>query len=443
MKHILLVTTLLLAVPAAIQAENASSEAQIRIELDQPIQPADTSSQAVVKIIVEAPSLAHSSRRAPVNLSIVLDRSGSMSGDRIEYARLAAIEAVRRLRPEDIFSLVTYDDTIETLIPAQNVRNLEQIEATIRAITPRGSTALYGGVNQGASELRKNMEGIYAHRILLLSDGQANVGPSSPAELEKLGRALAHENIAVTTIGVGLGYNEDLMTRLARASDGNTYFVEMSEDLPRILSAELGDVQNIFARNAVIRIKFTGKIRPLVIIGRDGTINGQTAEIPLHQLYGDQERFALVEIEIPSGAANSSQNLGQAEVTYENIGSRETITRNSPAATVRFSADKAEIEASANHTVYAEVLEARTAEARGRAIDFADQGRRSEAVGELRALQSAYTATADQIGDPVLAQKAAMIQQEVEAVEAHGIDNSRRKMYRASNHQTVNQQNAK
>src|SRR5690606_15512664 len=131
------------------------------------------------------------------------------------------------------------------------------IEAKIRAITPRGMTALYGGVNQGAAEIRKHLDGTFVHRVLLLSDGIANVGPSAPADLERLGQALARENIAVTTIGVGLDYNEDLMTRLARASDGNTYFVEASQDLPRILAAELGDVLNVFARQVVIRIQFS------------------------------------------------------------------------------------------------------------------------------------------------------------------------------------------
>ena len=141
-----------------------------------------------------------------------------------------------------MFSVIVYDHHVKTIVPAQSARNVEWIESRIRGIGPGGNTALFGGVSQGASEVRKNLSNRYVHRIILLSDGLANVGPSSPEDLGRLGAALIKEGISVTTIGVGTDYNEDLMARLSQNSDGNTYFVESGRDLPRIFAAELGDV---------------------------------------------------------------------------------------------------------------------------------------------------------------------------------------------------------
>src|SRR5205085_8842601 len=124
-----------------------------------------------------------------------------------------------------------------------------RLEEAICSIEAGGNTALHGGVSRGAAEIRRHLDdGHYVNRIILLSDGLANVGPSTPEELGRLGTSLMKEGISVTTIGLGLGFNEDLMTRLAQRSDGNTYFVESSADLPRIFAAELGDVLNVVAR---------------------------------------------------------------------------------------------------------------------------------------------------------------------------------------------------
>ena len=127
-----------------------------------------------------------------------------MSGEKIEKARAAALEAVRRLAPDDLFSLVVYNNTAETLIPARRVGDGAELEDIIRSIRSFGGTALHAGVTQGAAELRHHTDDSrYLHRLILLSDGLANVGPSSPEELARLGGRLVQEGISVTTVGVG------------------------------------------------------------------------------------------------------------------------------------------------------------------------------------------------------------------------------------------------
>ena len=95
------------------------------------------------------------------------------------------------------------------------------------------------------------------------------------------------------------------MTRLARRSDGNTYFVSSSRDLPAIFKAERGDVLNVVARRVVVTVEFPVGLRPLAFVGREGAIRGQRAEFELNQLYGGQEKFALVEVAATHRARNA------------------------------------------------------------------------------------------------------------------------------------------
>src|SRR5581483_2232947 len=142
--------------------------------------------------------------------------------------------------PDDVFSFVVYSDDARVLVPAQHVEDKDALKAKIARIDAEGSTALYAGVKRGAAEMDEYLSDKRINRIILLSDGLANVGPSSPRELRRLGGDLAERGIAVTTIGVGADYNEDLMAGLAEASDANYYYVKDTEKLPEIFNKELG-----------------------------------------------------------------------------------------------------------------------------------------------------------------------------------------------------------
>ena len=180
--------------------------------------------------------------RTPVNVAFVIDRSGSMNGQRIAQAREAAIMAVSRLDGNDTASVVIFDDKVDVLVEARNVSDPGYFTDQIRQIGVRGSTAIYAGVQEGANQVRKFKDPRKLNRVVLLSDGLANVGPSQPAHFAQLGRALLAEGISVSTIGLGRDYNEDLMQQLARASDGNHAFASAPNDLIQIFNKEFDDV---------------------------------------------------------------------------------------------------------------------------------------------------------------------------------------------------------
>ena len=410
------------------------------IETDRAVLPAGAPENTVLKITLTAPEAPPETARTPVNLCIVLDRSGSMSGGKIEHAREAAIEAIRRLHPDDIVSLVTYDSQIETVIPAQHPRHVEWMEEQIRRITPRGMTALFGGVSQGASEIRKHEDGHYIKRMILLSDGIANVGPSQPAELARLGASLAKEEIQVSTVGLGLDYNEDLMTALAQQSGGNVYFVEHSADLPRILTAELGDAQQVVVRQVIVQINLPDHVQPVRIIGRDGRITRNQIEIPINHLQGGQSRFALVEVQVAPQAPQAVIELARARVSYEDLATQQRVTSGDQGVSVSFSEETAAVEASINTEVERDLLANRLAIAQDDAIRLADEGRPAEAAAVLREVAVDYDLVGARDGDATLQRRAQEIQGSAERVESVGMDRRDRKQFRADSFQVIQQQ---
>lgn len=432
MAAVLLAATLVMPV--------SGREVKCLIEVDRAVLPAGTKSSAVIKITLEAPEAPPESERTPVNLCIVLDRSGSMRGSKIEYAREAAIEAIRRLHPQDIVSLVTYDSQIETVIPAQHPHNIEWMEEQIRRITPRGMTALFGGVSQGAAELRKNIEGNYVHRMILLSDGIANVGPSQPMDLARLGASLQKEHIQVTTVGVGMDYNEDLMTRLADQGGGNVHFVEHSNDLPRILTAELGEAQRVVARKVVIELTLPEGVQPVRIIGRDGRISANRIEVPMHQLQGGHSRYALVEVQVPSQAPETTLELARARAVYEDIASRKQVTTGEEQVAVSFSAESTAVEASLNRKVQVEYMHNVLALTQEEAIRLSDEGRPAEAAVRLRDTAQEYYRVGADMQDADMMRRAKEIEVQADTIQERGLDNRSRKSFRADSYQIMRQQ---
>ena len=178
--------------------------------------------------------------RPGLNLALVLDRSGSMAAARkMEYARQAAIFAVEQLLPTDRISVTLFDDQIETIVPATPVLDKPAIVRRIASATPRGSTDLYGGWVQGVRQTETGLVPGGINRVLLLSDGRANVGVTDPNILADEVRGFTARGIGTSTLGVGDDYNEDLMEAIALAGDGNYYFIESPAQLMDLFQSEL------------------------------------------------------------------------------------------------------------------------------------------------------------------------------------------------------------
>jgi Ca-activated chloride channel homolog len=194
-------------------------------------------------------------RPKPAAFCAVLDRSGSMQGPPIDHARTAAKVAVRNLRPTDLFGLVVFDNEARTLIPLQPATNKQSFYEKIDCIMTGGSTNLTGGWMLGRDELCKAEAGT-SRRLLLLSDGQANLGIKEPDQVRQIVAAgLEQDAVTTSCLGFGDNYNEDLLADLAKVTNGEFYDADSPETLPAIFAAELDGLQKICIQNLRIRIQ--------------------------------------------------------------------------------------------------------------------------------------------------------------------------------------------
>ncbi len=367
-------TPLLAALTLAPTLASAAPEVRLRAELGTPVVLAGGTRTAYLKVGLTGFDLSDAKDRAPVNLAIVLDRSSSMSGEKIQRAKEAALMVVDRLRDDDIVSVITYDSVVEVLVPATRASDRATIRGRIARLDARGMTALFAGVSKGAQELRKFLSEDRVNRVVLLSDGQANVGPASPNELGQLGVTLAKEGISVTTLGLGDGYNEDLMSQLAAKSDGNHAYVAQASDLPRIFDAELGDVLAVVAQEVTVKVHLADGARPVRVLNREAEIRGQTAIVSLNQLYARQERFFLMEVELPAGTSGTSRAVASVDVSYANMVTGKT-DRLSGSVGVGYATTLAEVEARTNKDVMVAAVEAIANEKSRLAVTLRDEGK--------------------------------------------------------------------
>jgi len=337
----LLLVSLGLVASLGTQAKSIDFEAKLAT----PVVQAGRAQTAFLKVALTGFELQALGERAPVNVAIVIDKSGSMAGERLERAQEAAVMAVNTLQSNDIVAIIAFDNTVEVVTPATKVSDKRRIARAIQSIRSGGSTGLFAGVSKGAFEVRKFLDKNQVNRVILLSDGQANIGPSSPTELGQLGVMLARQGISVTTIGLGADYNEDLMTQLAAYSDGNHAFVENSRDLARIFEREFGDVGSVVAQEVELTIRLKHGMRPVRILGREAEITDGVVRLRMNQLYSQQEKYVVLEVALPAGKAGQNMDLADVDVSYLNMLSKSTERMNR-AVNVGFS-DSAEVVAKA------------------------------------------------------------------------------------------------
>ena len=340
--------------------------------------------QAWMRVGLKGFHLQQAAERAPINVAIVLDRSGSMQGEKIQRAREAAIGALDLLRADDIVSIIAYDSDVNVLVPATKLTDKDHVANIIRAIQPGGNTALFGGVSKGAAEVRKFMDEKHVNRVILLSDGLANVGPSSPGELGDLGASMKKENISVSTLGLGLGYNEDLMVQLAGKSGGNHQFIENASELASIFRREFDDVLSVVAQAVDVKIEIPEGIRPVRVLGNSADINGQSVITRLSQVYSDQQKHVVIEVEIPADLAHAAVDasgteiakmtpLATVSVSYMNMVSEKSETLTGEVS-VSFSSSTAKVKSSVNNSVMADVIALVASEQNKIATELLDRG---------------------------------------------------------------------
>jgi Ca-activated chloride channel family protein len=394
----------------------------LQLDPDRRLVAAGQEQEVVVKIDVNAEAEARPNR-LPLNIAVVIDHSGSMAGAKIEKTKQAAMQLIGQLTNQDNLALVEFDDRVEVLFPSQHVVDREALKAEVQWIEPGGSTALYAGVEAGGKQLLKiDSRTERINRVILLSDGLANVGPSSTAALKGLGRSLSRQGVSVTTIGVGDDYNEDLMVGLAEASDANYYYVQDAEKLPEIFAKELGGLQTVTARNVQVVITCADGVEPMDVIGRPEKFADRKTVVEFGPFSSGQKRYLFLRCRVKARDAVTQMDLASVKVTYrdEINGSEEaSIEQN---VRIGVTTNEREVADGINQTVAAERELQLNALAKDQAMAAADAGNNRDAAISLRANAQKLEAVA--AGAPIPVRQNLESQAQEQRARADEIDNS-------------------
>lgn len=275
----------------------------------------------LVRIQAPDPDPANIVERKPYHLSLVIDRSGSMSGDPLIEAVRCAKYIVDQLDPKDLASLVVFDNNIRILADAVAVGDRKHLHRALSQIRPGGNTNLYGGWKSGMeSLLPKAMEAALA-RVILLSDGNANEGETTETDaIANYCADAATKGVTTSTYGLGRDFNEQLMVEMGKRGAGNHYYGDTAADLFEPFAEEFDLISNLYARHVRLSlaapqgVKIT-LINDYAVEERDGFPLIRLPDIP----WG-AEAWALVELEIPTGLALESGNqILQAAVTASTV----------------------------------------------------------------------------------------------------------------------------
>jgi Ca-activated chloride channel homolog len=256
-------------------------------------------------------------KRIPLNLSIVIDRSGSMHGDKINFVKQSAKFAIDNLTPEDYVSIIAYDDVVEVLQPAIKVENKQAIKQKIDKLYDRGSTNLTGGTLEGYTQVKANYKKDYINRVLLLSDGLANAGITDPAKIKEIVRTKNYEDgISLSTFGVGLDYNEDLMTAMAESGAGNYFFIDNPETIASVFDKELKGLLNVVAQNTKLTVTLPEGVKLEKIYGYSFAQNGRQVTVTLRDIFSEETKGVLLRLSLEN---NVKKDLPfTASIEYDN-----------------------------------------------------------------------------------------------------------------------------
>jgi Ca-activated chloride channel family protein len=281
-------------------------------------------------------------------MAVVLDTSGSMSGEKIEEAKRSVLRLVSDMRDDDEIALVRYDDRSELIQPLARVGNVRSsLAARVHAIEAGGGTNIPGGLSHGLRAIDEAAKG-RVRRIVLISDGLDN----TRAQAEALARNSFTNGISVSSLGVGLDFDESYMGSIAQNGHGNFAFVKDGASLASFLKRELEETSNTTIENAQARIKLPTGVRFVSAHGADARMDGEDLVLSMGSLFAGDERRVIVEL-----SASTTTNLGNydfgAQASWTKVGETYGRTIDVPRLSVLATNDANEVEGGRDGAVLA------------------------------------------------------------------------------------------
>ncbi|MBN3923404.1 VWA domain-containing protein [Nostoc sp. NMS4] len=354
-------------------------------EFDQSILAAGSSLKTNILLRFGA-DIAKSPRRN-LNLSLVIDRSGSMAGAPLHHALKAAESVVDQLEPDDILSVVVYDDEVDSVVPPQAVTNKAALKNSIRKVRAGGITNLSGGWLKGCEHVKTGLEPQKINRVLLLTDGHANMGIQDPKILIATSGQKAEEGIITTTLGFAQGFNEDLLIGMARAATGNFYFIQSIDEATEVFSIELDSLRAVVGQNLKLTLELADGVTLIdtLSLAKVSQNEAGQAVLTLGELYEGEDKLLGLSLgissaqvgELPLMKLHYSADVVQNDLIQSVSGTIDVVAKVGTVEEAAFAAT--------SHIIL-ELSRLTIAKAKETGLNLAEHGKHQEAEQTLRAL---------------------------------------------------------
>ena len=263
---------------------------------------------------ITAPAAPRRAERLPVNIALILDRSGSMDGEnKFPLAVEAVKQSLRLLTPADRVSIVVFDERVDVILPSTFVTAEAKKQAlrALQQVRPRGSTDLCSGWMHGSAELSDHLADGTVTRALLLTDGQANHGEVNREVLAHHSAELRRRGIVTSAFGVGADFDERLLRDIANEGGGNFYFVQTAAQIPDLVTSELGEALEVVQRDAELTLTLPRGAEARVLNRfRTRKSHGRTAiTVELGDLVSAQELDVVIRVKFPLGEIGDVQRI--------------------------------------------------------------------------------------------------------------------------------------
>ncbi len=269
---------------------------------------------------LKAGKVESTKERTPLNIAVVIDKSGSMAEKKkLEFVKKAVDYIIDNAGDGDYVSVITYDDYVNVLQRSQIIRNKSELRDKISRLKPDGFTNLSGGMFEGYDQVNDSYSRGYVNRVLLLSDGLANKGITDRHELADMVRDKNRKDgITISTFGVGNDFNENLMTDIADYGKGNYYYIKNSSDIPEIFASEMKGIRNLVGQGTKMKIKFPEKYLSLnKVFGYPYEIDGDNIVIDFKDVFSEQSKGVLIKFNVKRKI--DTRLTFESELTYQDV----------------------------------------------------------------------------------------------------------------------------
>jgi Ca-activated chloride channel family protein len=378
-----LALALMALIPGAAGADAAPLTLEVRPENRRVLFPGPGDGAIQIQVIAsDAPAIR--AGRPRLNLALVIDRSGSMAEARkLDFVKTAAHHLVDRMGPDDLLSIVTYSQQVHVPWPSRPVgRNREEIHRILSGLYPGGSTFLSGGLEEGFRQAMGGKRAGTLNRVLLLSDGLANVGVTHRGALQERAGDMAEKGISVSTFGVGNDFDEELMTRIAGGGGGNYRYLGDPERIVAALESEFVAASRTAASEVEIILRLKRECRFGSVLGRDWRREGDAYVIRLGDLSAGERRTVFAKLHV-TGEGIGRREVGAVALRYRDPATSKAIATSSEGISLEVVRDEQAYRQGFDRSVQEKRAVAEANVLVQEAARLADQGKKEEAKGML------------------------------------------------------------